>query len=79
MHFGKLILTLGCAAAMAACSADPYKGRVPAPPDRLPKVAAAPAVATNPSATGSVPIADGSESAAPNYSGHIPRVTVQQP
>lgn len=75
MHFRKLMLILGCVAAMAGCSADPYKGRTPAPPDRLPELTEAPAVDTNPSATGSVPIGDGTESAAPNYSGYIPRVT----
>ena len=75
MHFRKLIFVLACVAAMAGCSADPYKGRVPAPPDRLPEVTEAPAVDTNPSAMGSVPIGDGSENAAPNYSGYIPRVT----
>ena len=75
MHFRKLILTLACVVAMAGCSADPYKGRTPAPPDRLLEVAETPAFDTNPSATGSVPIGDGTESAAPNYSGYIPRVT----
>lgn len=75
MHWRKLILILACAAAMAGCSADPYKGRTPAPPDRLAEVAEVPAVDTNPGATGSVPIGDGTESAAPNYSGYIPRVT----
>jgi len=75
VHLRKLIFILACAAAMAGCSADPYKGRIPAPPDRLPEVAEVPAVDTNPSATGSVPIGDGTESAAPNYSGYIPRVT----
>ena len=75
MHFRKLILILVGVAAMAGCSADPYKGRTPAPPDRLPEVAEMPAVDTNPSATGSVPIGDGSEIAAPNYSGYIPRLT----
>ncbi len=78
MQLGKLTLILACVAAMAGCSADPYKGRTPAPPDRLPEVADAPAVDTNPSATGSVPLADGSESAAPNYSGNIPRVTAER-
>jgi len=77
VHFRKLMLILACAA-MAGCSADPYKGRTPAPPDRLPEVAEAPAVDTNPSATGSVPIGDGTESAAPNYSGYIPRVTAER-
>jgi hypothetical protein len=75
VHFRKLILMVACVAALAGCSADPYKGRTPAPPDRLPEVAEAPAVNTNPSAIGSVPIGDGTESAAPNYSGYIPRVT----
>lgn len=64
-----------CATTMAGCSADPYKGRVAAPPDRLPAVTQASETESNPSATGSVPIGDGTESAAPNYSGHIPRVT----
>lgn len=75
MHFRKLILVLVGAAVMAGCSADPYKGSTAAPPDRLPEAAEAPAVDTNPGATGSVPIGDGTESAAPNYSGDIPRVT----
>lgn len=78
MYFGKLILILACVAAMAGCSADPYKGRVPAPPDRLQKAVEAPAMNDNPSATGSVPIGDGSESAAPNYSGNLPRVSVER-
>lgn len=73
MHIRKLGLILILAAAMAGCSADPYKGRTPAPPDHL--TAAATETTSNPGATGSVPIGDGSESAAPNYSGSIPRVT----
>jgi poly(3-hydroxybutyrate) depolymerase len=73
LHLRKLGLILAAAAAMAGCSADPYKGRTPAPPDRL--TAPATETTSNPGATGSVPIGDGSESAAPNYSGSIPRVT----
>jgi len=69
----KLSLILICAAAMAGCSADPYKGRTPAPPDHLTAPAAEPA--NSPGSTGSVPIGDGSESAAPNYSVSVPRVT----
>lgn len=75
MHFRRLIFVLACVAAMAGCSADPYKGQVPAPPDRLPEVAEVPSADNNPGAIGSVPIGDGTESAAPNYSGYIPRVT----
>jgi hypothetical protein len=71
----KLVLILTFGAAMAGCSADPYKGRVPAPPDRVQPVAQSSEAENNPGATGSVPIGDGTESAAPNYSGHIPRVT----
>jgi len=78
VDIGKLVLIITCAAAMAGCSADPYKGRVPAPPDRLPPVEQSSNMEINPSATGSVPIGDGTESAAPNYSGHIPRVTGNQ-
>ncbi len=74
MNIGKISLILVGAAAMAGCSADPYKGRVPAPPDRL-TAPANEAAASNPGSTGSVPIGDGTESAAPNYSGSIPRVT----
>jgi len=75
VHIRKLVLILTFAAAMAGCSADPYKARVPAPPDRLPAMQQASSTENNPSATGSVPIGDGTESAAPNYSGYIPRVT----
>jgi len=71
----KLCLIIACAAGMAGCSADPYKGRVAAPPDRLPAIAESSGAENNPAVLGSVPIGDGSESAAPNYSGHIPRVT----
>ncbi|HLN00466.1 MAG TPA: hypothetical protein VK335_14360 [Bryobacteraceae bacterium] len=75
MGFRKVILMLACVAALAGCSADPYKGSIPAPPDRLPEVAEVPAANTNPGATGMVPLGDGTESVAPNYSGYIPRVT----
>lgn len=76
MHLGKLILTLACVAALAGCSADPYKGRAPAPPDDL--TAPVTEAASTQGSTGSVPIGDGSESAAPNYSGSIPRVTSER-
>jgi hypothetical protein len=72
LHIPKLGFILTCAVALAGCSADPYKGRTPAPPDRLSAVAIEPA--SSPGSTGSVPIGDGSESAAPNYSGYFPRV-----
>ncbi len=75
MDVGKLVLILTLGAVMAGCSADPYKGRVAAPPDRLPPVEQASEAENNPGATGTVPIGDGTESAAPNYSGYIPRVT----
>ncbi len=75
MKIRKLVLIVTLAAAMAGCSADPYKGRTPAPPDRLPPEADVPAEEHNLGATGSVPIGDGTESAAPNYSGYIPRVS----
>lgn len=74
MDIRKLALILTFGAAMAGCSADPYKGRAPAPPDRLPPVEQASQAENNSGSTGSVPLGDGTESAAPNYSGHIPRV-----
>jgi len=70
---GLILLILASAAALAGCSGDPYKGPAPAPPDHL--MAPATETASSPGSTGSVPIGDGSESAAPNYSGSIPRVT----
>ena len=71
----KLILIAAAAMVMAGCSADPYKGRTPAPPDKLTAAVESSDDSANPSVTGTVPIGDGSEDVAPNYSGHIPRVT----
>jgi PBP1b-binding outer membrane lipoprotein LpoB len=74
-----VVITVGIAG-LAGCSADPYKGRTPAPPDRLQPVAAmaaAPASSetSGTAVTGSVPAGDGSEALAPNYSGYIPRLS----
>lgn len=62
---------------LCGCSADPYKGRTPAPPDRLSAPLATTASANTPAergATGTVPAGDGSEAQAPNDSGEIPRL-----
>ncbi|HUJ23522.1 MAG TPA: hypothetical protein VLX58_18440 [Bryobacteraceae bacterium] len=80
MDFKRSWLVFLCAAGLAGCSADPYKGSVPAPPDRLRPPAempssALPAGEAPPwSATGCVPVGDGSEREAPNASGYIPHV-----
>lgn len=75
-------ITILCITGLVGCSADPYKGRTPAPPDRLNGLAGlAPALSSSQTpvwgATGSVPAGDGSERLAPNYSGYFPRVTGQ--
>jgi len=73
----KLFYLLFAIAVLASCSADPRKGSVAAPPDRI---EAPPATATRPpeeiadGRTACVPLGDGSESVAPNYSGYLPRL-----
>jgi hypothetical protein len=63
------------AAALAGCSADPYKGRTPAPPDRLVTPVQNTAAQSKPEAAGTVPQGDGSEKVAPTDSGYFPRVS----
>jgi len=81
MHRKKYWLMSILAAGLAGCSADPYRAPMPAPPDfeRSPGPLEPPAPPTGeapPSgAVGCVPIGDGSERLAPNYSGYIPRVS----
>jgi hypothetical protein len=83
VYVRKLSAIFLCAAALIGCSADPYKGRAPAPPDRLrslPSLAAATPAGDAPHSglAGPVPIGDGSESVAPNGSGNIPRVSARE-
>ena len=73
----KLFCLMLAIVVLAGCSADPRKGRVAAPPDRLqapPVMAARPPEEIPDGRTGSIPLGDGSESVAPNYSGHLPRL-----
>ena len=76
-----LVLVFIGAAAVCACSADPYKGASPAPPDRLSPPPASAASASAPAkkgTTGSLPAGDGSEAAAPNDSGEVPHLAAKQ-
>jgi hypothetical protein len=64
-------------AGLIGCSADPYRGPIPAPPDWLHAVVPSPPATLGPEAmnwvTISVPLSDPSDDAlAPNYSGYIP-------
>ncbi|HKW99708.1 MAG TPA: hypothetical protein VJN43_18345 [Bryobacteraceae bacterium] len=66
---------------LVGCSADPYKGLTPAPPDRLTAPLATNESADTPAergATGTIPAGDGSEALAPNDSGQIPRLPNQK-
>ena len=77
MRICSLCVILLSLAAVAGCSANPYYGSTPAPPDRLhafvpPPPATPMAEAMSWGTTGSVPVGDGSEDVAPNYSGYIP-------
>jgi len=79
VKIGIFWIILLCMAGLAGCSADPYKGRTPAPPDRLNGVAGLVPESSSQApiwgATGSVPVGDGTEGFAPNYSGSFPRVS----
>jgi hypothetical protein len=72
-----LCVILLSVAGVVGCSANPYYGSTPAPPDRLHAFIPPPPVTPMEEAmswgtTGCVPIGDGSEDVAPNYSGYIP-------
>ena len=76
-----LVLVLIGAAGLCGCSADPYKGASPAPPDRLsppPASTASAGASTEKGTTGSVPSGDGSEASAPNASGEVPHLAAKQ-
>jgi hypothetical protein len=82
VKIGMFWIAVLCVAGLVGCSADPYKGPTPAPPDRLSGPhGPAPALSSSQApiwgATGSVPSGHGSEKLAPNYSGYFPRVTGQ--
>jgi hypothetical protein len=72
-----LCVILLSVAGVVGCSANPYYASTPAPPDRLHAFIPSPPVTPMAEAmswgtTGSVPVGDGSEDVAPNYSGYIP-------
>ena len=75
MNVRKLGLILSWVAGLAGCSVDPYRGPTPAPPDRITIVERGAGKEVHTPVTGCVPLRDGGESAAPNYSGYIPPVT----
>ena len=77
MRIWSLCVILLSVAGAVGCSANPYYGSTLAPPDRLhafipPPPSSPMTVAMSWGTSGCVPIGDGTEDVAPNYSGYIP-------